>query len=287
VAVTRAAEASVIIAIYNKFEYLERVLAGLERQSVRGFEVVLADDGSNEDTVALIERYRERSTLPLRHVWQEDRGFRKTAILNQAVLAAQSEYLIFVDGDCVPHHRFVEAHLAHRVPGVALAGRRVELSQELTDWLTVDRIRAGASDTRFLIRVFWDSIRGTTRHAEKGIYLPGGALARLVPQSFKGLLGCNFSLHARDLLEINGFDERYQAPGAGEDTDLELRLEWAGKRLQSVKNYAVQYHLHHRLLDRSAANLEILAGVMAQWQPVTPCGIRERIAGAGPASEAG
>jgi glycosyltransferase involved in cell wall biosynthesis len=285
--VRHAAEASVIISIYNKFEYLERVLAGLERQCVHGFEVILADDGSNRDTVARIARYSEQSKLPLRHVWQDDRGFRKTAILNQAVLAARSDYLIFVDGDCVPHHRYVESHLVHRRPGVVLAGRRVELSQQLTDWLTADRIRQGGIDARFLVRIFWDSIRGSTRHAEKGVFLPGGRLVRLVPQTFKGLLGCNFSLHTQDLLEINGFDERYQAPGAGEDTDLELRLQWAGKRLRSVKNYALQYHLYHRLLDRSAANLEILADVMAKRQPVTPYGIRQRIAGTGPTREAG
>jgi glycosyltransferase involved in cell wall biosynthesis len=274
-------KASVIVSIYNKFEYLERVLAGLERQSLRDFEVVLADDGSSAETIARIERYRATSGFRLRHVWQEDRGFRKTAILNRAVVESRTDYLVFIDGDCVPHHRFVEAHLAPRRPGLVLAGRRVELSPELTDWLTVERIRGGAIDPGLVVRVFWDSIRGTTRHAEKGIYAPA-PLARILPQRYNGLLGCNFSLHKQDLLDINGFDERYQAPGGGEDTDPELRLTWAGKRLRSVKNRAIQYHLHHPLLERSPANFAILADVVEARQAVTPFGIEQRRAGAEP-----
>lgn len=266
-------QATVIISIYNKFEYLERVLAGLEQQSLKDFEVILADDGSNEQTIAQINHYIKQSRLQIRHLWHEDKGFRKTTILNQAIQAAASEYLIFVDGDCVPHPEYVRAHVEHRQRGTVLSGRRVNISQHLTSWLTPERIRAGALGTSFTLRTIWDSLTGETRDAEKGIYLPSKAFEKVFPQNFRGLLGCNFSLYKQDLLDINGFDERYQAPAVGEDTDPELRLRWAGKKFKSVKNYAIQYHLYHRKLDRPNQNQQILAQVLKDRHAFTPYGI--------------
>ncbi|AHM60438.1 glycosyltransferase [Flammeovirgaceae bacterium 311] len=267
--------ASIIIAIYNKFEFLERVLAGLETQTIKDFEVILADDGSSQDTIAAIEKYRQGSTLTIKHLWHEDVGFRKTIMLNRAVLAAESNYLIFVDGDCVPHPHYIEAHLRHRQAGVVLSGRRVNLSEQLTGWLTAERIRAGAIGAAFTLRTFMDSITGKTRDAEKGIYLSNKAFEALFPQKFKGLLGCNFSLYKEDLLDINGFDERYLAPAVGEDTDPELRLRWAGKGFRSVKNYAIQYHLYHRKLQRPSVNADILAQVKEDKVAFTPFGIKK------------
>ncbi|WP_224996824.1 glycosyltransferase [Cesiribacter sp. SM1] len=267
--------ASIIIAIYNKFEFLERVLAGLETQTVKNFEVILADDGSNQETIASIEKYKQRSPLSIKHLWHEDVGFRKTIMLNKAVMAAESNYLIFVDGDCVPHPNYVEAHLQHRQEGVVLSGRRVNLSEQLTNWLTAERIRAGAIGAGFTLRTFADSVLGKTRDAEKGIYLPSKAFEVLFSQKFKGLLGCNFSLYKKDLLDINGFDERYLAPAVGEDTDPELRLRWAGKGFRSVKNYAIQYHLYHRKLQRPTVNADILAQVKQDKIAFTPFGVKK------------
>ena len=107
---------SVILSTYNQPRALELSLWGFAAQAVRDFEVVIADDGSRPDTAALVEAMRARTGLHLVHVWHEDRGFRKTEILNRAILAAQGEYLIFSDGDCIPRRDLVAVHLAHARP---------------------------------------------------------------------------------------------------------------------------------------------------------------------------
>lgn len=268
-------KASVIISIYNKFDFFERVLAGFEKQSIQDFEVILADDGSHEQTVEAIRRYQQQASITLRHLWHEDKGFRKTRIMNKAVVAAAADYLIFVDGDCIPHPRFVEEHLAHASPGVVACGRRANLSQKLSDWLTAEKIRGGALEKAFSLKLLADSITGKSRDAEKAIYIRNSPLKPLFPQKFRGLLGCNFSLYKKDLLDINGFDERYEAPAAGEDTDPEYRLGWAGKKFISVKNYAIQYHLYHKLLPRPEQSQQVLAQVLKEQQAYTPYGIRQ------------
>lgn len=268
-------KASVIISIYNKFHYLELVLAGFEQQSEKDFEVILADDGSNGQTVEAIRQYQQKSPLQLRHIWHEDKGFRKTRIMNKAVVAAASPYLIFVDGDCIPHARFVEEHLRHAQPGVVACGRRANLSQKLTDSLSAEKIRRGALSGTFALKLLADSIGGGSRDAEKALYIRNSPLKPFFKQKFRGLLGCNFSLHKKDLLDINGFDERYEAPAAGEDTDPEYRLSWAGKQFISVKNYAIQYHLYHKLLPRPEQSQAVLRQVLQEKQAYTPFGIQQ------------
>jgi len=53
-------------------------------------------------------------------------------MLNKAVMSAKSDYIIFIDGDCIPDDRFVEAHLEAREKGFALSGRRVYLSDKIS-----------------------------------------------------------------------------------------------------------------------------------------------------------
>src|SRR5687768_7510377 len=98
--------ASLIISFYNKIEYLRMILAALERQSFKNFEVVIADDGSKAEVVNEIKEIQTKSPLQIQHIWHEDIGFRKTKILNESIRKSNSDYLIFIDGDCIPHHKF-------------------------------------------------------------------------------------------------------------------------------------------------------------------------------------
>ncbi|PJA98865.1 MAG: Chondroitin polymerase, partial [Ignavibacteriales bacterium CG_4_9_14_3_um_filter_30_11] len=104
--------ASVIISFYKNIEYLNLVLAGFERQSENDFEIIIADDGSDENVIKQIEELSTEFPFRVIHIWQEDKGFRKNKILNQAVVSSNSDYLIFIDGDCVPHSKFIEEHLS-------------------------------------------------------------------------------------------------------------------------------------------------------------------------------
>lgn len=265
--------ASLIISFYKKIEVLKLVLAALELQTIRDFEVIIADDGSPSDTVDQIRILQTTSPLKIRHIWHEDLGFRKTIILNESIRKSKSDYLIFIDGDCIPHDRFVEAHLEHRSPGVVLAGRRVNLSEKLSRELTVDGIRRGFLKGFFTARILLDGTIGQSTHVEKAIYIGASWLRALVDGKDSGILGCNFSIHKKDLLDINGFDERYLAPGIGEDSDISVRLRWNGVKIRSIKTSAIQYHMYHRLLDRSTVNDQIYEQVVREHLIFTPYGI--------------
>jgi glycosyltransferase involved in cell wall biosynthesis len=116
--------AGVVFTTYNRPQDLERVLAGYARQTYGRFEIVIADDGSGEETRHCIERARRSWNLDIRHVWQEDIGFRKCRILNRAIVETAAEYLIFTDGDCIPHPEFVAGHLSLARPGFFVLSRR-------------------------------------------------------------------------------------------------------------------------------------------------------------------
>ncbi|MFD3000182.1 glycosyltransferase [Pontibacter toksunensis] len=266
---------SVIIAVYNKIDWLLLLLSGFEKQSFRDFEIVVADDGSNKEFVHALNEYIQTSPLRIQHVWHKDKGFRKTRILNKAVLQSKGEYIIFIDGDCLPDRNFVADHWYNRAPDTILAGRRANLSQKLTQTLSAEKIRNGLLEsTAFLRKVWVDSFRKITNHAEKSVRLPR-SIYRMLPAKSKGILGCNFSLHKSDLLQINGFDTRYEAPATGEDTDIDLRLRWAGKKIRLLRFQAIQFHIYHTRLDRPNDNDRIFAEVMAQKKAVTSFGIRE------------
>ena len=266
---------SLIISFYNKVDYLRRILAALERQTFKDFEVIIADDGSSPEVVDAIATIRKTSAIPLQHVWHEDIGFRKTTILNKAIVSSRSAYLIFIDGDCIPHHRFVEEHFKNRETSVVLAGRRANISKKLADVLTEQNIRAGVMEKGFVLKVLLDGLLGKSTHTIKGAYVENKIVRQFLNRKVTGVLGSNFSIHKADMLGINGFDERYQAPAVKEDTDIEARLRWNNIQVKMIKNMAVQYHFDHPKLKRSQVNEDIFKDVLRQKKAFTPFGIHK------------
>ncbi|MBE0551744.1 MAG: glycosyltransferase [Ignavibacterium sp.] len=265
-------KASVIAAFYNNIHYLKLVLAGFERQSEKNFELVIADDGSNEEIVREIESIASNYSFRIKHIWHPDKGFRKNKILNQAILASSSDYLIFIDSDCVPHSNFVEAHLKEKESNTVLTGRRVNLSQKITNELTEQEIRNGFLENQYLI-IIEDGLFGKSFDVEKGFYIKNKFLRKTLNKKYRGLLGCNFSLYKKDLLDINGFDERYEAPSIGEDSDVEFRLSLNGVKVKSLNHIAVQYHLYHKLQERLQKNLDLFNEVKISSLAFTPFGL--------------
>jgi glycosyltransferase involved in cell wall biosynthesis len=243
-------EVSVIIAFYNNLDFLKLVFAGFERQNHRQFEVVIADDGSRESVVSALDAIRQKYSFTIQHVWHEDKGWRKTQILNKAIKKAQGDYLIFIDGDCIPHYAFVKEHYDNRSPQTILTGRRVHLSPRLSKRLTEHKVKQGWIEKPW--RLFWDSLKKkpTTKNAEKSIYLRNRWLKHKMNGKHKDILGCNVSMHKSDLIALNGFDERYIFPGTGEDTDIYWRSKHANYKFKPVLNLAIQYHLWHKKGDR-------------------------------------
>ena len=232
---------SVILSTYNQPRALELSLWGFAAQAVRDFEVVIADDGSRPDTAALVEAMRARTGLHLVHVWHEDRGFRKTEILNRAILAARAEYLIFSDGDCIPRHDFVAVHLAHARPNRFLSGGYLKLPAAVSAAITADDVRAGRHAD-----LAWLRARGWRpgRHALR--LLPPGPVASLLDRltpTRASWNGHNASTWRSAILDANGFD--LDMAYGGEDRALGERLEHAGVRGVQLRHRAPVMHLDH------------------------------------------
>ena len=265
---------SVIISFYNRIDYLKFVLAGFERQTFRDFEIIIADDGSGPEIVKEIEKLSLKLSFPVLHLWHEDKGFRKNKILNRAITSANSDFLIFIDGDCVPHREFVNEHFEYRYEGKCFTGRRVNLSEKFTKGLNEEDIKNGYLENSLHLMVS-DGLFGKSDYVERGFYVQNKFLRKYLNKKKRGLLGCNFSIHKKDLLAINGFDERYELPSIGEDSDIQYRLELKGVKIESLNNIAVQYHLHHRLQERPQENLDLFAKIKESGEAYTPFGINK------------
>lgn len=267
--------ASVIITFYNKTDILKLVLAGFERQSVKDFEIIIADDGSNEKAVAELHEIIHSSPLHIRHVWHPDNGWQKNLIMNKAIMAAETDYLLFTDGDCIPHRHFVKEHLQARERNHVLTGRRVLLSKRVSDFLTAKRVRLGLLEKMLFLWMLVERIFGEGQFVENAIYFRQKWIRKRINKKDRGLLGSNFSLHKEDILAVNGFDERYLSPYVGEDTDLDMRLRQYGCKYRHLKHLAIQYHYYHRRLEYSHANLKILEENKKLDKGYTPFGIKK------------
>jgi len=265
-------KASLIISFYNKIDYLKLVLAGIKIQTEQNIEIIIADDGSCPLVIDQLNNLILNFPIRVKHIWQEDKGFRKNKILNKAILASESNYLIFIDGDCVPHSNFIEDHLTIAKKNFVLTGRRVNLSGKITNQLTEQKIQERFLEKQFY-KIILDGIFGKSTDVEKGIFIQNKLLLNLLNKKTRGLLGCNFSLYKEDILSINGFDERYEAPSIGEDTDIQFRLELIGKKIKSINHSAVQFHLYHKLQERPQKNLDLFEEVRQHKNHFTSFGI--------------
>jgi glycosyltransferase involved in cell wall biosynthesis len=225
---------SVIIGFYKKLDFLSLVLQGLALQTFRDFEVIIAEDNNDPHTLAFINAHAPIINFPIKVVQQEDLGFRKNRILNEAIHQSIGEVLVFFDGDCIPHTECLKEHYLNTEEKGVLSGRRVLLSESITKKLL-------KTDT-FQSISFADLVLSGSKHVEESIYLPYTWIPK---KKDRGLLGCNFSLRKKALLDINGFDEDYQKAGVGEDSDIEWRLLKLGYRINPIKFKAIVYHLFH------------------------------------------
>lgn len=223
---------SLIISTYNRLETLVQVLEGVARQSVAPHEVLIADDGSLPPTRAKVESWARQQPFPVRHVWHPDDGFRKTIILNQAVAEATGDYLVFTDGDCVPHRRFIEDHGALAEAGFWVQARRCFVREK---WVST----FPAARPPILRWMLMGRITGIA----KGIRLPWPLVRRDTAQ--RGIIGCNLATWRADVEAVNGFDEEYSGWGIGEDSDLGTRLYHLGRRRKLVHAQAIVFHLDH------------------------------------------
>ena len=239
--------ASLIVTTYNRPDALAAVLAGVLAQHDRGFEVLVADDGSRDDTRALVGRIAAGAPLRIAHVWQEDRGFRAGAARNRAAALARGQYLVFLDGDCVPRPDFVAQHRRLAERGWMVAGNRILLSEPFTR-----EVLAGSLPIHGWTFGQWREScrRGAINRTAPLRTLPLGPLRRLGARRWQRVRTCNLGLWAEDFRAVNGFDEAFEGWGF-EDSDLAVRLLNLGVRRKYGAFATGVLHLWHRENDRA------------------------------------
>lgn len=235
---------SLIISVYRNVRDLKVVLDGLHFQTFKEFEIVVSEDGDSEAMRDFIKNYQHPNTIL--HLWQEDVGWRKNQALNRAIRECSGDYLIFIDGDCVLHHRFIENHVRYANPSRILAGKRIKLGLVYSEEFRKN-ISGLLTLEKRILKEMVEVRRDGAKFYEEGIYINPDGLLGFIPRirKMRHLKGCNMSFFREAIESINGFDEDYILPAVGEDADLAWRFESMNYRLFSLRNLAVQYHLHH------------------------------------------
>jgi glycosyltransferase involved in cell wall biosynthesis len=240
---------TLVINTFNQPDYLGRVLKAVARQSSLPEEVLLADDGSADETKIAFEKWRAKLSSRCEHVRQEHQGFRRSRILNLAIAAARGDYLVFLDGDTIPHPRFVADHCAAAQRGFFIQGHRALIEEKAAAWFGkndffADRRRA----------LFQNQISGL----KNSFRWPFAV--RKIKNRLRGIRGCNLALWRADLVRVNGYNEAFVGWGR-EDSELAARLTNSGVRRLDLRGRALCYHLWHPPVSRDelASNDELLA----------------------------
>jgi glycosyltransferase involved in cell wall biosynthesis len=259
---------ALVVNTFNQPDYLLRLLNAVTRQTQLPQEIVLADDGSADPTRATFEGWAAKQSFPCTRVWQEHAGFRRARILNLAIARAASAYLVFQDGDTIPHPEFVADHLRLARPGTFVQGHRALIEQAGSSFFGLgdfgpDRRRA------LLCR----QLRGL-KHAFRWPWP-----ACRYRSDLRGIRGCNLAIWRADLIRVNGYNEAFTGWGR-EDSELAVRLMNAGARRLDVRGWAICYHLWHPPASRAnlPANDQLLQSALAQKAAWCESGLRPHLA---------
>lgn len=238
---------SIIVTTYNYPIALELILLALaEQEQTISYEVIIADDGSNKETALMLEKLSPKLPYQLLHVWQSDDGFRAAVIRNKAVAKARGEYLIFLDGDCVPRSSFVKTHWRLAEKGWLVGGNRILLTKKFTAEVLQQKILLHHWT---LIDWLIASFQKKCNRFLPALTLPLVWLRKINAKKWRGVKSCNLAIWRKDFLAVNGFDESYIGWGY-EDSDLVIRLIRNNIFHKSGKFAAPVIHLWHQEVSR-------------------------------------
>lgn len=231
----------VIISTYNNPVYLERVLDGYVHQTDLPFELIIADDGSSEQTRQMITEFSKNCIISIKHVWHPDNGFQKCTILNKAILASESEYLIFTDHDCIPREDFVATHRKYARPGWLLSGGYSKLSKYTSEIICQNKIPHAQ-----VFSLSWLHKNGLPRSFRNSKLWRCKVYAWIlnhVTTAKASWNGCNSSGWKSDIINVNGFNQNMQYGGL--DRELGERLNNLGIKGKQIRYSAIVIHLFH------------------------------------------
>lgn len=230
----------VVISTYNNPQWLQKTLWGYIVQSRPADEIIIADDGSDENTDKIIKEFD--SLLPIRHIWHEDKGFRKTKILNEALKAATAEYIIFTDQDCVPRWDFIAVHEKFIREGTFLSGGYFKLPMDISRKITYEDITLGKIFSYFWLRQ--QGLKWSFKCTKLVQYPSFSKFMNVVTPTKATWNGMNASGWRSDLFKVNGFDERMEY--GGEDREMGERLCNMGVSSRQIRYSAIVLHLDHK-----------------------------------------
>lgn len=234
---------SVIIPTYNWPEALNLCLQSVLTQSILPDEIIIADDGSKQDTCDLINNIKQKSAVPIIHVWQEDDGFRLAQIRNKAIARSSKDYIIQIDGDVILHKDFIKDHIRFARKGSFVSGSRVIIEKELAERLL--------SSQTFNISIY---TKGT--HSKlNGIHLPclSSLQEKYRQNDILYVRGCNMAFWRNDLIQVNGYNEEMTGWGR-EDNELASRLINLGIEKRIIKFAGIMFHIYHPMRPRTSVN---------------------------------
>lgn len=264
---------SVIFSTYNMPVWLEKVLWGYECQTYSDFEIIIADDGSGPETKKLIDKFIHESSLDIKHVWQEDEGFQKSRILNKAILASTTDYLIFTDGDCIPRNDFVEVHVSKAKKGHFLSGGYFKLPMITSEMITrEDVVSQRAFDVKWLYARGLEKTYKSMKLTSRGFK---AAFLNFITPATATWNGHNSSGWKVDLVSVNGFNEDMKY--GGQDRELGERLMNKGIKGIQIRYSAICIHLDHKREYKTKESIQFNVNVRKETRQMkkvwTPNGI--------------
>jgi len=263
---------SVIVTTYNFPEVLAISLASLERQTDRDFEIIVADDGSDERTKTVIEAARNRSLISIRHVTQEDKGFRAARIRNLAINESRGRYVVFLDGDCFVLRDFIANYRKLMEPGNFISGKRSFLRTNITR----KTLAAATPPPGGRLSWFLRSAMNQCTRITEFMPLPDGAWRHRMPKEWRGVQTCNMGVWRSDIDKINGFDNSYVGHGL-EDSDFTVRLIRSGVHRKLGDHACLVLHLEHERRSRpdGSPNLALFENTLRSMTWRTQAGLEE------------
>lgn len=262
---------SLCISTYNWPGALHLTLQSVLQQTVLPFEVLIADDGSKDETRMLIERFTATSPIPVQHIWQPDDGFRLAQIRNRAFAAAKGDYIVQVDGDLLLHPQFIADHLRMAVRGTFVCGSRALLDQ------THSRSLIDSGTLRYP-SLFNSALSKKHNAIHSPLLCRFNYLMQRGFDQYKYVLGCNMAFWRDELLKVNGYNEDFVGWGK-EDNDLTVRMMNAGVQLRFIKFGGIVYHLWHGYgaLNSVPINQEIFRKTLTNKLTYIEHGMRQYI----------
>jgi len=256
---------SLIITTYNKPDALGKVLEGVGEQSRMPDEILVADDGSGPDTLKKIHEFSKVFPCRFDHIWQEDQGFRAARIRNRAIARATGEYIILLDGDCIPPRRFIEDHLVLAEENFFFQGKRILVGKRLSPDFA-------CTDTNSILRLLKALICRDISNTHHLIRLPIFPVLR--SKNLSGIKSCNMGFFSKDIAAVNGFNQDFVGWGR-EDSELAVRLYRYGLRRKGHPFMAICFHLWHEGYDRATLEIndQLLSNTMESDEYFCPNGL--------------